>query len=459
METVTSRKKSAVFDNIMFGTILTSMDGEIVFWDQSNENIFGYRPDEILGKSIDVLYDDSRSLPFNELIAGCVENGEVEGEWCGVQKNSTSVWLDVRAKLLQRNHSTPDICIISLLNISKLKKTERQLRRSKLLAQNLFDSSADAIIIINDQGNILSCNMAVKEMFDYQERELTGKPLDEILPHVSYEAGGFMKKNDVLAKEKINGIGPELQGVKKDGTEFPVEITLSEITWDTRKIFTGIIRDLTERRNLERRVFEIGSEERRRIGCELHDGLGQMLTGIRFLSENLAKNLKAHGAPGVDAANEIAEMVKDADEYTRTLSKGLVHVDLEKKGLSVGLKKLCEKFTNVTGISCQYIEGEDVEVENYNISLHLYRIAQEAVNNAMKHANADHIEVHLSRDFRETSVTVTDNGDGFKSEKRQENGLGIQIMKHRAGMLGGYVEIKRTENEETQVRCVVPNEL
>lgn len=414
MESINPRNKSAVFDNIMFGTILTSMDGEIIFWGQSNENIFGYSSNEILGKSIDVLYDDSESISFKELLRKCATHGEIEGLWYGIQKNNTGIWLDVWAKLLQRDFSTPGICIISLLNVSKLKKTERQLRRSKLLAQNLFDSSADAIIIINDQGNVLSCNVAVKEMFGYQERELTGKPLDEILPHVSYEDTGFMKKNDVLAKEESNGIGLELQGKKKDGTEFPVEITLSEISWDSRKIFTGIIRDLTERRNLERRIFEIGSEERRRIGCELHDGLGQMLTGIRFLSENLAKNLKAHGSPGVDDANEIAEMVNDADEYTRTLSRGLVHVDLEKKGLSVGLQKLCAKFTNVTGISCQYVENGDVEIENYNISLHLYRIAQEAVNNAMKHANADHIIVHLSRDLRETRVTITDNGDGFE---------------------------------------------
>lgn len=458
METIITHNKSAVFDNIMFGTMLTNMNGEIIFWGQSNEEIFGYRSDEIVGKSIDLLFDDSESMSFKELLRECAEHGEIEGHWYGIQKNRTGIWLDVWVKLLQRDYSIPDICIISLLNVSKLKKTERQLRRSKLLAQNLFDNSADAIIIINDQGNIFSCNVAVKKMFGYQERELAGKSVNEILPHVPYEDGGFMKKN-VLSSEKINGVDLELQGVKKDGTEFPVEMTLSEINWDNRKIFTGVIRDLTERRNLERRIFEIGSEERRRIGCELHDGLGQMLTGVRLLSENLAKKLEVHGSPGVEAVNEIAEMVKDADEYTRTLSRGLVHVDMEKKGLSVGLQKLCSKFTNVTGISCQYKESGDVEIENYNISLHLFRIAQEAVNNAIKHANADYIVVHLSRDPKEVCVTVTDNGDGFEIEDGHGNGLGIQIMRHRAGMLGGFMEIERTENEETQVRCVVPNEL
>lgn len=458
METLTSHNKSVVFDNIMFGTILTSMGGEIVFWDQSNENIFGYKSDEILEESIDLLYDHTKSISFRELLKECAKQGEIEGQWLGVHKSGARIWLDVRAKLLHGEFSSTDVCIISLLNVSKLKKTERQLRRSKLLAQNLFDNSADAIIIINDQGNIFSCNVAVKKMFGYQEMELAGKSVNEILPHVSYEDGGFMKKN-IFSSEKINGVDLELQGVKKDGTEFPVEMTLSEINWDNRKIFTGIIRDLTERRNLERRIFEIGSEERRRIGYELHDGLGQMLTGIRFLSENLAKKLKAQGSPGVDAANEIAEMVKDADEYTRSLSRGLVHVDMEKKGLSVGLQKLCSKFTSVTGVSCQFVESGDVEIENYNISLHLFRIAQEAVNNAIKHANADHIVVHLSRDFKEVCVTVTDNGDGFEMGDGHGNGLGIQIMRHRAGMLGGFMEIERTENEETQVRCVVPNEV
>jgi signal transduction histidine kinase len=204
--------------------------------------------------------------------------------------------------------------------------------------------------------------------------------------------------------------------------------------------------------------LEIGDEERRRIGRELHDGLGQMLTGIRMVSENVARKLKANGVPGSDEVEEITKMAREADEYSRVLTSGMVQLELESEGLSDALKNYCSRIEKIYGIRCQYITNGNVEIEKHSDALNLFRIVQEAINNAIKHGRAGQISVRIADSGTITSLTIDDDGNGFDPDAIHSRGSGIQIMKFRADILGGKLDIIRTDEEQTRVRCIIPSE-
>ncbi len=347
----------------------------------------------------------------------------------------------------------------ALLNRHKeLEQLNASLEEARARSQAILETSPDAIITIDEEGSILSFNKGACQIFGYEEEEVRGRNVKMLMPFPYNENHDeYMQRYLFTGEKRIIGSEREAQGLKKDGTVFPITLTISEVRWGDNRIFAGIIRDLSQRRELERRILEVGNEERRKIGRELHDGLGQALTGIRMMAESLARKLNANGVPGADEVKEIAEMLKETDEFARTLSRGMVQVDIEKKGLSVALKNLCGRTEKLTGIDCIYIENGNVEVKNHTMALHLYRIVQESVNNAVKHGSASAIQVRLSSNREHTSLVVNDDGFGFDPEITEERGMGIQIMKHRAASMGGVLEIARTEEQQTQIRCIVPN--
>ncbi len=459
MTFLTDLNSSEVLECIQHGVIITDLKGRVIYCNSATEQIFGYSEDEIVSEHIRMLYGDEDFTPFRELIQNCIYGSSVRGNWHGKKKNGDKVWLDVRAKMIEREGSD-SVCLISLVEIEKLIHTEQRLKRNEALSHAIFNASTDAIITFNESGKILSCNRAALTLFGYQKKELIKKPVHILFSSpFSEQMEGNVAKSTPIELKGIIGRSSEIQGKNRDQKVFPLELNVTEVEWEGAKIYTGIIRDLSARRNLERRILESGQEERRNIGRELHDGLGQMLTGIRMLSENLAKKLKIKNVEGADEVGDIATMISEADEFARTLARGLVQVDLEKKGLSVALQNICKQTEKLTGVSCEFYDLDDAEVKNHSLGLHLYRIAQEAINNAIKHGDPDYIRVRLSNNEYHTALSIFDNGVGFPDRPEDDCGSGIEIMKHRARIMGGVLEISRTTDGFTQVRCIIPNNL
>jgi len=176
-----------------------------------------------------------------------------------------------------------------------------------------------------------------------------------------------------------------------------------------------------------------------------------------MLSENLARKLNANALPCADDVQEIAEMIHEADEMVRSIARNMVEVDFEKSSLLIALENLCNRTTKLTGVKCDLMVKETVEINDHSMALHLYRIIQEAINNAVKHGKADRIVVRLSRNEHHTSISVDDDGVGFCQDSEKGDGVGLQIMKHRAALMGGILEVTRTEDSVTRIRCIVPN--
>jgi signal transduction histidine kinase len=213
-----------------------------------------------------------------------------------------------------------------------------------------------------------------------------------------------------------------------------------------------------EARSLQRELLEITDTEQRRIGHDLHDGLGQHLTGIAFMSKLMEQRLGAKAVPEADEARRIAGLVNKAIGWTRDLARGLAPVDLDQEeGLASALKQLTEGTAEMFGVSkCRFEIVGDAHFRNPPVAIHLYRIAQEALNNAIKHARPREVVVRLTGQAREITVSVEDDGVGFDPISVRTGGMGLRIMRYRAKMISGKLEVRRRPGGGTVVACTCP---
>jgi len=217
--------------------------------------------------------------------------------------------------------------------------------------------------------------------------------------------------------------------------------------------------DVTQRKALEKQVIDASEVERRNIGRNLHDSLGQELIGLGLLVESLAKDLASSAPDKAALGEQIVKLVGHAVSQVRAMSKGLDPVRLRGGGLAAGLSGLAEDVRNQSGIECAFRCDDGVSVEDEAAATHLYRIAQEAVNNAVKHADAGRIAICLAGDELGLRLTVEDDGRGLPDGAEDGNGgMGMRTMRYRANVLGGTLDVAAAaDGGGTRVTCFIPS--
>jgi len=219
----------------------------------------------------------------------------------------------------------------------------------------------------------------------------------------------------------------------------------------------ALTEEMAERERLEREVLDVGERERRRIGRDLHDSLGQMLTGTALAGQVLQEKLSARGVPEARDATRIVELVGEAIELTRSFSRGLDPVEIEGGGLGQGLRELAAKTSRLSPTRCEYHEVSPVVVGDSVTATHLYRIAQEAITNALRHGRAGVVGILLDGSRGRVRLTVHDDGVGIAVEGVRGQGMGLRIMAHRALIMGGTFEVRSEPGGGTTLVCEVPN--
>lgn len=217
----------------------------------------------------------------------------------------------------------------------------------------------------------------------------------------------------------------------------------------------AVVRDVTDRETLEKEVVESSNRVQMRIGQDIHDGLGQHLTGISFLSRALEKNLAQKNLPEAAEAAEISRLVLDALAQTRNLARGLFPVEIECKELVHALNELGTTTEQLFNISCVVECTEGLVVHGQAACTHLFRLAQEAINNAVKHGQAHRVIIRLRREVDEdrATLTIADDGIGMPPEGGRKTGLGLRIMNYRAQKAGGTLDIQPGLAGGTVVTC------
>jgi signal transduction histidine kinase len=215
----------------------------------------------------------------------------------------------------------------------------------------------------------------------------------------------------------------------------------------------AVVRDVTDRETLEKEVAESSSRVQMRIGQDIHDGLGQHLTGITFLSRALEKSLAAKDLPEAAEAAEISKLVIEALAQTRNLARGLFPVEVESTRLTQSLRELAHTVEQLFNVACTVECDSELIINNKNASTHLFRLAQEAINNAVKHGRAQRIAIVLGTSGDKAMLRITDDGLGFALETVKRSGLGLRIMTYRAQKVGGTLEIQPGPHGGTVVTC------
>lgn len=219
----------------------------------------------------------------------------------------------------------------------------------------------------------------------------------------------------------------------------------------------ALTEQIAERERLERELLGLGERERRRIGRDLHDSLGQLLTGAALAGQVLRERLAARGVPESSDAARLVELAEEAIEMTRSLSRGLDPVQIGGGGLAQGLRELAAQTNRLSPMRCEYSQREPVAIHDDEIVTHLYRIAQEALANAMKHGQARRVLVRLDGGAGRVRLTVHDDGVGIPEAGRRGLGMGLRIMAHRAEVMGGTFSVSAGPAGGTTVVCEVPN--
>ena len=215
----------------------------------------------------------------------------------------------------------------------------------------------------------------------------------------------------------------------------------------------GVNMDITERKRLEEELMQAVENEMRRIGHDLHDGVGQQLTALTLFNASLLAGLGEQTSPLASGLKKLGEGLHDIVRDIRVLSHGLAPVPIRESGLTDALQQLASDTSVMAGVECEFVNRGFVSLEDRPQAAHLYRIAQEAVNNALKHSGARKITIALAAQAGGWELVVADNGRGFQDNGRLETGLGVRAMRHRAGLIGARFKLESGPGEGTRIIC------
>ena len=325
------------------------------------------------------------------------------------------------------------------------------------LYRAILETSVDGIITIDENGRIESFNGAAERIFGHTAEEAIGRNVSTLMPPPDRDNHDeYLRRFRETREAHIIGVGREVQARRKDGTTFPMLLAVSEVWLRDRRIFAGIVHDLTRRKRAENTLVSINEQVRRDVGQELHDALGQHLTGLNLLAKSLTGRL-ADATPGLRSqAQDLVDLSRSAVEQVRTLSRGLYPLTLTRDGLESALRDLAATVNADTGTECTFHrKGEPEEVPD-EIALHFYRIAQEAVTNALKYANALHIEILMAATPLTIKVAVQDDGAGFDPAMPSAEGLGLMIMRYRAELIGAALTVTSTAGNGCRIETALP---
>jgi PAS domain S-box-containing protein len=446
----------AILDTAVEGIITIDDHGIIESVNPAAEKIFGYPAAELTGKNVSMLMPMPHHAAHDGYLANYLHTGQariigIGREVSGLRKDASQFPMDLsvsQVKLKDRILFTGFI-----RDISARKEAEKAL----LHYAALVESSEDAIIGKSLDGYVTSWNAGAQTIFGYSSAEMVGKHISILIPEDRKgEEPAILEK--IRRGESVDHY--ETLRRRKDGRLIDISVTISPIRDAAGNVIgaSKLARDITGRKQLERELLEVSDREQRRIGHDLHDGLCQHLAGIEMMSQVLEKKLLPKFKDGASRAADISRHVREAITQTRALARGLSPVTLESEGLASALHEHSVNLEKMFGVRCRLDYDSQVFVRNHAMATHLFRLAQEAVSNAVKHGRATEISIHLKADPGWIYLGVSDNGAGFSPEKTPlSNGMGLRIMKFRAGMIGGTLTIERNPQGGMIVMCTAPN--
>ncbi len=427
---------------------------------------------EILGRSH---YEVFPEIPerWKQLHRRCLAGETLRAdEDCWERAGGEPTWLRWEIRPWGDQGGMPAGVLIFTEDITGRKAIEASLRESEATIRALLETAAQSILAVDSVGVVVLANRMAEEMFGYGRSELPGMPLEKLVPersrlrHVSYRA-----EFAANPRTRPMGTGLDLQGLRKDGTEFPIEVSLSTVQTSRGALAVAFVSDITRRKQAEaalqgseselralaRSLLTAQEDERRRVARDLHDDVTQRLALLSIEIGKLATETPSSVDEIVTRLRFFQRQARLASNEVRRLSHGLHPSVIEDFGLSTALEEFCEEFARAQGINLIF-DGlvPDVGLSAGGASC-LYRVAQECLRNAAKHSGATEVRVGIASDGANVQLTVKDNGSGFVAGADRVNpGLGLVSMKERIKMANGTLSINSHPGKGTEIVATVP---
>lgn len=354
-----------------------------------------------------------------------------------------------RAALIQENELLKLRLDTLKKDAAETKQVEDALKQSDAFYGTFFENTGTATIVIEEDTTVSMLNVEFEMVTGYSKEEIVGKSWTHYV--AEEDLGRLMQYH--LERRKDSGAAPrnyEFRIVTKQGERKDIFMTIAVIPGTKRTIASML--DITERKQLEKEILGISERERRKIGQELHDDLGQHLVGIEVMTKVLKKNLQKTAPDDARYAEEINSLVKDAIRKTRRLARGLCPVYLTANGFEFALGELADSVSEIHGITCTFTCLNPVSVRDNTRATHLYYIAKESVRNAIEHGKSTRVTIELVEEQGVVRMDVGDNGIGMRPEAISQ-GIGLRIMNYRARMIGANLRVHPGENGGTIVSC------
>ena len=355
----------------------------------------------------------------------------------------------ITARPLFDGSQEPQGLVGVIQDVTSQRDSERRLRRSEELLRATTTNTADTLILLDTALRVRFINKSVNGL---KIDEIIGTELAQLMPEAARSKVVEKLKEILLTQETATY---EFEALM-DGRPCYFENRAVLVRDDG--IGTGIsiaMRDITERKRLEQEILDVSGRERHSIGRDLHDGLGQELTGVALMLRGLATRIQARCPDVVENVNEVVGLVNQSIHTARSLAHGLLPVRTETGGLVAALRTLAARSRDVYGLEVNF-QAEtppDFALSETNSS-HLYRIVQEALTNAARHGHATLVDVTLAATHDTFSLHVTDDGHGFVRSAATSTGMGLKIMRYRADMIGAKFDLYPNEPRGTIVQVI-----
>jgi len=496
-------EKARLLDLTHDAIIVRDLEGRITYWNHGAKEIYGWSSEEVIGKVSNTLFETKYPVPAEEMIAELHRTGRWTGELVHTRRDGQSITVLVRKTLDRDSEGNPASVLQNITDITERKQAEEALREAGERFRFMADSMPQKIFTARPEGEV--------DYLNRQWKEFTGLPSDKMQGWgwVSYIHPDDLEENVRCWKESLaTGADYDLEHRfrRKDGVyrwhltrayamrDADGEVTLwigsstdiddmmraqeelmdaeeqladravqleglvVERTGELTTAHARLLLETEERKRLEASIADAIEGERERLGSELHDGLVQELTGISMMMHALARTL-AEPAPAKEA-ERLCRMLETANSNVRNLSKDFYPVELKQYGLLVALRSIAHRSQEQFGISCAVqSNAKAMETLSAAKAVQLFRIAQEAVQNGIKHARANRIIIHFGKKKGAWLLTVRDDGIGLPQGSPKTGGMGLRIMRYRAQIIEGTL---RVENDEsgcgTLVSCTVPGD-
>jgi two-component system, LuxR family, sensor kinase FixL len=430
------------FDNLPGPAFLWQRDGEdfrLIAYNRAGALVGARDVDSVLGTSASELYADRPDILAH--IKSSADDGvALRRETDFRFRDGSAHTLAVTCVPLSR-----DTVVAHVDDVTEERAAARALAESEGRMRALFASNPDVVYRMDADARFLDVHVPEATYFPWSREELIGRTV-----------GAFY--GEEAQKQQVRHNLEAIRTGKVQVFEYRIPVGDVVMTCESRVASAGgnevvvTVRDISDRVELERKLTLIGERERNDIGREIHDGLAQMLTGVKLLLEYLEKRLREEGSPHAGAAGLATEHVNTTISHARELVRGLSPIP-QGTTLFHALELLASHATKYLGVSCPTSFTGDPSGLHEVAVAHLYRIAQEAVTNAVRHGAAAEIQIGCRISDNVLVLDVADAGSGFDEPGDSAAGLGLKIMRHRARALGGEVTVTRRPQGGTLVAC------